>query len=136
MDILYPVFLLFLHTMMVAFRLGYLRFHYVNKGQADPRYYIAYQGEEPEKLRIHARHLINLLETPLLFYIGCIIALVTQQAGSLVVGLAWAYVAARLVHSVIHLGSNKVIRRFQVFALSLLLLLVMLGTLFFGLLTR
>ena len=113
MDILYPVFLLFLHTMMVAISLGYLRYVSVNKGEADPRYYVAYQGEEPEKLRVHARHLINLLETPVLFYIGCIIALVTQQAGILVVGLAWAYVAIRLVHSAIRLGSNNVSRRSQ-----------------------
>jgi hypothetical protein len=136
MDILYPVFVLFFLTMLVTMRLGYLRYAYVSKGKVDPKYYIAYQGEEPEAVRVVARHLINLLETPMLFYVGCIIALVTQQAGTLVVGLAWAYVDTRLVHTAIHLGPNIVIRRFQVFGLSVMLLLALWSVIFIGLVSR
>jgi len=43
----------------------------------------------------------------------------------LLLGLAWAYVALRLLHSFIHVGYNKVMHRFNVFALSALVLLVM-----------
>ena len=72
----------------------------------------------------------------MLFYVGCIIALVTHQAGVLVVGLAWAFVAARLVHTAIHLGPNTVIRRFQVFGLSMMLLLALWSVILIGLVSR
>ncbi len=60
----------------------------------------------------------NLFEMPVFFYVLCLAALVTRQVGMTLLVLAWAYVGLRLVHSVIHMGYNKVMHRFYVFALS------------------
>jgi hypothetical protein len=136
MNIIYPVFLLVFHTMLVAVRLGYLRYTWVSQGKVNPAFYVAYQGEEPETLRVCARHLINLLETPVLFYVASVIALTTAQAGPVLIGLAWAYVLTRLVHSAVHLGPNLVLRRFQVFATSMVLLMAYWGVLFAALVSR
>lgn len=135
MNILFPAFLMFALTMVVQFRLGALRFAAVRKGEIDPRFYKAYQGaEEPEKLRVHARHLVNLYEAPVLFYAIVIIAFATGQSGWLPQLLAWLYVALRIVHSFVHLGSNKVLLRFRLFATSLAILMALWISVFAGLL--
>ena len=126
MQILFPLFALFALTLFVALRLGYLRYTAVAKREVDLRYFKSYDSfDEPERLRITSRHLINLLEMPMLFYIICILAFVTNQSSALLVSLAWGYVAARLVHSYIHLGANVVLWRFRVFGLSILILAAM-----------
>lgn len=133
-NVLFPVFAMLALTLGVAVRLGIARYGAVARREVDGRYYEAYQGEEPRHLRVLSRHFSNLLETPPLFYVACIIAYVTDQQSLLIVGLAWAYVTLRLVHTFIHLGRNVVILRFQVFVLSLVVLAVMLALLFAGLL--
>lgn len=67
----------------------------------------------------------NLFEMPVFFYALCLAVLATETAGPGMVGAAWAYVALRCVHSVIHVGYNKVMHRFYVFLASCLLLLGM-----------
>lgn len=46
------------------------------------------------------------------------------------VGLAWAYVGARVVHSLVQATTNVIPRRFAMFALSSLLLLGLTGRAF------
>ena len=54
-------------------------------------------------------------------------------AAPLVLGLAWTYVAARVLHSAIHCTYNTVMHRFRAFALSMLVLLVLWAVLGYGL---
>lgn len=134
MNILFPVFALLALTLGVAIRMAAARFAAVRNREVDPHYYELYQGQEPPQLRVLSRHYANLLEVPPLFYLACIIAYVTGQTGLLPLALAWLYVALRFVHSFIHLGSNVVLLRFQVFVLSMLVLAALYGVLFAGLL--
>lgn len=64
----------------------------------------------------------NLHEAPVLFYVAALVVMVAGWTDALLVGLAWAYVAARVVHSAIHATYNKVMHRFQAFAASQALL--------------
>lgn len=130
MAVLSSVFAMVLLTAIAVFRLGYLRFRAVSRHEVDFRYYRTYQGgAEPERLAAASRHVVNLFETPVLFYVAAVLAYVTGQSGGLIVGLAWAYVAARALHSWIHLTTNVVVWRFRVFILSWLILLAMWVTL-------
>lgn len=72
----------------------------------------------PPEVSIPNRHLMNLLEMPLLFYVVCLCFYVTQQATALVLQLAWAYFVLRVAHSIIHLGYNKVLHRMAAYAFS------------------
>ncbi len=65
----------------------------------------------------------NLFEAPVLFYAASLLAYAIGASSPALVALLWAYVALRVVHSVIHCTSNRVIRRFQAFAASLAVLL-------------
>ena len=126
LSILYPVFALAGLTFFFVFRMGILRYGAVSRGDVDGRFYRLYEGEgEPEYLRVLTRHLINLYEAPILFYVISIIAFVTDTVSTLIIALAWAYVALGFVHSYVHLTTNKVINRFRVFATSQILLLAL-----------
>jgi hypothetical protein len=72
----------------------------------------------PPYVSIPNRNYMNLLELPLLFYVVCLLLYVTGGASSLTIGLAWAYVALRIVHSAIHLSYNHVLHRLTAFTLS------------------
>lgn len=72
----------------------------------------------PGEVRIPNRNMMNLLEIPVLFYLACLTAYVTGRGDALAVNLAWAYVAFRAAHSVVHLTYNKVFHRLTLFALS------------------
>lgn len=137
MNILLPAFAMFLLTALCVFRLGYLRYTAVRRGEVDFRYFRVYRDyEEPEKLAVHSRHVVNLFETPVLFYVIVIIAFVTAQGGLLPVVLAWLYVALRAGHSWVHLGSNNVLLRFRLFASSMLVLVLLWAAVFAGILLR
>ena len=60
----------------------------------------------------------NLFEAPVLFYLALVVAALTWQATPLVMGLAWSYVALRVLHSWIHCTYNRVKHRFFAFAAS------------------
>jgi hypothetical protein len=75
----------------------------------------------------------NLFEMPVLFYFALAVAAITGQTGPLVLGLAWAYVAARIAHSVIQCSYNRVMHRFRAFAASVFALLALWCVLGYGL---
>ena len=79
-------------------------------------------ADVPDELRVWNRNLINLLETPLLFYVVSIAFYVTRRVSAGVVTLAWVYVGLRVVHSLVHLTVNRTIVRFSVFAASVTVL--------------
>ncbi len=126
MQILYPSFVMMALTIFCMVRLGLLRWAAVNRGEVDPRFFSLYRGyEEPEKLAAYSRHVVNLFEAPLLFYVIIMTAFVTGQSGSWLLGLAWAYVGLRFFHSYVHLTSNVVLIRFRIFVVSMLTLSVL-----------
>ena len=77
----------------------------------------------PGHVSIPNRNYMNLLELPMLFYVASLMFYMTSQVDGLVLGLAWLYVALRIVHSVIHLTYNNVMHRLAPFVLSNLVLL-------------
>ena len=74
-----------------------------------------------------ADHFKNLFEMPVLFYALCGFLVVTHQTTLLLLACAWGYVFLRSVHAYIHLTGNKVIRRFQAYLASSIVLFVMWG---------
>lgn len=124
MAIVWPAFALVALSAIVMLRLARLRFAAVKSGRVDPRFYKVFRGEgEPEPVAAVARNLNNLYEAPTVFYAGTAIALAAGEASVLLVSLGWAYVACRVLHSAVHLSTNKVLWRFRAFALSWLVLI-------------
>jgi hypothetical protein len=83
-----------------------------------------------------ADHLRNLFEMPVLFYALCAFVAITQLTNPLLLACAWGYVVLRAYHAYIHLTHNKVVRRFQAYVASTMLLYVMWGIFAVGLLVQ
>ena len=117
--LVFPMLALVMLTFVVALVLFRARLRSVREGHTPVSYFRVFHGSpEPEFLAKPTRHYINLFETPVLFYAGCLTAMVVGATGKGVVTLAWVYVAARLAHAWIHLGANRVRYRLRVFAVS------------------
>src|SRR5688572_29253925 len=122
--LVFPMLALVILTFGVSVKLFRARLRSVREGHTPVSYFRVFQGSpEPEFLAKPTRHYVNLFETPVLFYAGCLAAMVTAVTGPVVVALAWGYVAARLGHAWVHLGANRVRHRLRVFALGWLCLL-------------
>lgn len=121
--LVYPMFAMVVLTAFVLVRLFRSRVGAVKAGQVTASYFRLYQGAvEPETTAKNSRHFSNLFEAPTLFYAVCIAAMVTQQTGTVMIVLAWAYVAARIAHAAIHLGPNRLRHRVRAYFASWLVL--------------
>jgi hypothetical protein len=88
-------------------------------GVTKPSYYRDYSSNSPlEWVERPARTFNNLFQVPMLFYVACLIMLVTKQLDSAQLTLAWTYVAMRCVHAVIYIGWNYVPYRFAAWIAS------------------
>lgn len=124
--IFYPVGALILWTLIILIAMGSRRMAAVREGRVAAGYYKLYRGaEEPPHLAALGRHFHNLLELPPLFYITVVIAYLTIAVDEIMLGLAWAFVASRFLHSLVHITSNKVPLRFLLFLIGVLILAAM-----------
>lgn len=126
MDIIYPVFCLVILTFIMAFATGTSRLISVRRKQINPKYYVLLSGDTPpDYVQKIGRNFANLLEVPVLFYLLAVLVITLDINNTLLLNLAWLYVALRLVHTIIHVSYNYVMHRFMVFGLSVLTLLTM-----------
>jgi hypothetical protein len=123
--VLLPLFVEVALTFGLWFWMGYYRATLIGSGKVRAADVALREPSWPPYVLKVANAAHNQLETPLLFYVLTILALVTRKADVVFVVLAWIYVAARLVHASIHVTSNRVPRRGAMFGVSLLVLLVM-----------
>lgn len=132
--ILFPVIALAALTFIVLACVPYRRFKaaFARKVTAEDFRY----GESvnvPGDVSIPNRNLMNLLETPVLFYVACLIFCVTRSADGITLGFAWIYVVSRALHSLIHLTYNRVTHRLAAFVFGILMLIALWVRLFLAL---
>lgn len=124
--ILWPVTVVVALTLVSATRLLALRIRAIRSKAISTAFYKTYRdGTEPEQVAAAARHYTNLFETPVLFYVGCLVASLLGPVSSLALLSAWAFTAFRVVQSTIHLTSNTVRWRAYAFFASFPFLLLL-----------
>jgi hypothetical protein len=84
-----------------------------------------FHAQLPADVRWKADNYNNLLEQPPLFYAVALTLAFLEAGSGFNAGLAWAYVALRIVHSLVQALINKVMIRFALYAAASLVLLVM-----------
>jgi hypothetical protein len=67
----------------------------------------------------------NLFELPVLFYFALVVCAITGLDDTATLALAWAFVAARALHSAIQCSYNKVMHRFRAYLLGAAILLAL-----------
>ncbi len=129
-----PMLVLAIWTMLVLLLVPITRFRAGAQGHVNFEDFRYGESERvPDGVRLPNRNFMNLLEVPVLFYIGSVVAFLTGQVDALVMSLAWIYVGLRLGHSLIHLSYNNVLHRLVFFAASNVVISVMLMVLLYRL---
>lgn len=82
------------------------------------------RGEVPmtAAVSVSTRHFANHFEIPLLFHVICGAHLALGVASLFAVALAWGFVVLRALHMREHLGRNRVLTRFNLYAAGTLLM--------------
>lgn len=118
----------FIHVALIlitGFALGGGRVAAVRSGEVRVKD-IALDGSRwPEHLRKRANNYQNQFELPVLFYVLVALLVATNLIDAVQVLLAWIFIALRLLHSFIHMGTNNVRNRFYAFAASAAVLSIM-----------
>lgn len=122
--ILLPAFVQVTLTVYVLTRMGQGRVRAVRSGQVK-RSEIDTKSAYSETVQKFANNYQSQFELPVLFYVVLLFALATGHVDGVLIGLAWAFVGSRLVHSLVHTGANRIATRFKVFVAGLVFLVGM-----------
>lgn len=132
MDILQPVIVLLGWTMVMWLWMYATRIPAINKLPKDggPNADVGWTGAKLDSLlapsiQWKAHNYNHLHESPTLFYAVALLLAVIGQGGGLNATLGWVYVGLRVLHSLWQATVNKVMVRFLLFALSSLVLIML-----------
>jgi hypothetical protein len=124
--LLYPVFALAAWTLLVLVLIPIARVRSALRREiVVDDFKLGESPAVPAAVRIPNRNYMNLLELPMLFYVVCLVLYVTAGASTVAIALAWAFVALRIVHSVVHLTYNHVLHRLAVFTAANVVLVLL-----------
>jgi hypothetical protein len=126
-NLLTPVLALVAWSLVVWFWMYATRIPAMQKSGLDPQdaRFPGSLSVLPDSARQVADNYNHLMEQPTLFYALIFYLQLSGQTDATNVALAWAYVALRIVHSLVQGTINRVAIRFLVFALSSLVLIVL-----------
>lgn len=85
----------------------------------------AFNDQIPPRVRWKADNYNHLMEQPTLFYAVALTLAFLDAGSGLNARLAWAYVALRVVHSLVQATMNLVVLRFSIFMAASVVLLAM-----------
>jgi hypothetical protein len=122
-QLLAPLCVLVLWTLLVLFWMISQRIPAMKGANLPPEMTVGGRGQDlerllPGKLHWSAHNYAHLLEQPVIFYATVLGLAVLGQATPLNVGLAWAYVGLRIVHSLWQVFVNTIPVRASLFFLS------------------
>ena len=123
--ILIPLFVEVALTFALLFGMAGLRTRDIKSGAVDRRNVALREPAWPQRTTQVAYAFANQFEVPVLFYVLVCLLLITRHADVVFVVLAWVFVIARILQAGIHVSSNKVLWRGQVFALGVVVLFIM-----------
>jgi hypothetical protein len=123
-----PVIALALWTHLIWVWMYATRLPAMRKARMKPDSF-APRGEQmsqlPPEVRWKADNYNHLMEQPTVFYAVAISLAVLGDTTSITLGLGWAYIALRVIHSLVQTLINKIEVRFALFALSSLVLIAL-----------
>lgn len=113
--LLYPVFVQIALTFVLLVAMGRARARSARRGEVKIKDIALGQRAWPDRVTQISNAFHNQLELPVLFYVLVAFVIITRTADTVLLLMAWAFVALRLLHAWIHVTHNNVIRRFYVY---------------------
>ena len=122
-EMLKPAFALVGLTAVVFVRMYWLRLAEIGRQRIDAQ--AVATSSEMARLLTDTRaadNFRNLFELPVLFYAAVFVAMLTGLVTPISIGLAWAFVVLRVLHSAVHCTYNRVMHRFLLYVAGALVL--------------
>lgn len=126
--ILLPVAVLVLWSMIMLGWLALTRLPTMKRLRMHPQKFPRTQdlgAALPAEVQWKADNYNHLMEQPTIFYAAALSLAMIGAGSGINLVLAWAYVGLRIVHSLVHATSNKVLVRFNLFLLSTAVLMAL-----------
>lgn len=130
MTILQPVVALAAWTMLVWVWMYITRIPAMSAAKIDTKNLVGGTGQSldqmlPAKVQWVAHNYNHLHEAPTVFYAVALVLAIVGAGDGINTTIAWAYVALRVIHTLVQVLGNRVMVRFAVFALSSLCLMAL-----------
>jgi hypothetical protein len=127
-DLLAPAAVLVLWTLIMLVWMASTRLPAMKAKGIDMSKVVGGRGQDlegvlPANINWKAHNYAHLVEQPTLFYAVIGILAIMGQVSPIAVALAWAYVALRIVHSLVQATVNKIAWRFPLFFAATFMLL-------------
>ncbi len=117
-QIFWPVLVQMLLTMLVFVRLIKVKVRELKAGKVDLPRRGLHEDAWPDSVLQVNNNIRNQFELPVLFYGACFMLWGLEAVGIVALVLAWLFVASRIVHAWIHLGSNYIPNRRRMFTVG------------------
>lgn len=122
---LYPVFVQIALMTMLHAMMGRARISSLKSGEVKIKDIALRQPNWSERATQIGNSYHSQLELPVVFFTLIAFILITKIDSPLLLGLAWLFVIARIVHAYIHTTSNDIDKRFPAYAVGGAILVVM-----------
>ncbi len=123
--ILIPVFLHFLLVTLVGIRMGQARFKSVRSGETKRADIVLDSRKWPDRLRQLSNNFDNQFQAPMAWYACVAFLIATAFVDQVQVVLTFGFLVSRVIHSFIHVTTNKLPDRFYAFIAGLFCLFAM-----------
>ena len=113
-----PVIVQVLLTLAIYVRLIKVKILELRAGRVDRDRLPLYEDAWPASVQQINNNIRNQFELPVLFYVMCVVLWVLDAVTPLALAAAAAFAISRVVHALIHLGSNVVPHRRRAFTVG------------------
>jgi len=125
LKLIYPTLALIFWIFVVGVILAVRRKNAFASGAVRPDEVSVSTERYPVPARLAAANFTNQFESPVIFFAVVMVAMETGATGYAMALLAWLYVATRVVHTLIHIGPNKLPLRGAVYGIGVIALFCM-----------
>jgi len=120
-----PVIIQVLLTLLIYVRLIKVKIRELRAGLVNRDRLPLHEDAWPESVLQINNNIRNQFELPVLFYVLCVVLWLMDAVNPLALAAATAFVLSRVMHALIHLGSNYVPNRRRAFTVGWWVLVVM-----------
>jgi len=122
-----PVIVQVLLTLLVYVRLINVKLRELHAGRVNRDRLPLHEDAWPESVLQVNNNIRNQFELPVLFYVMCVVLWLLDAVTALALAVAAAFALSRILHAIIHLGSNYVPNRRRAFTVGWWVLVLMAG---------
>lgn len=124
--IIWPVLAQIVLTLTIFIVLGVRKSKAVKAGEVNRKKTALNNKAWPEDVVKVTSNIANQFETPVIFYILCLVIYNINAVSLMANVLAWLFVLSRFIHAYIHIGTNHVPMRLRMFLIGCFVLIAML----------